>query len=39
MRQCDPALRISSLSELIPFRRALDLARWTEGLQKAGLPD
>jgi TolB-like protein len=39
MRQCDPALRISSLSELIPFRRALDFARWAEGLHKAGLPD
>jgi tetratricopeptide (TPR) repeat protein len=39
MRQRDPALRISNLAELIPFRRPENFARWAEGLRKAGLPD
>ena len=39
MRQRAPALHISNLTELIPFRRAGDFARWAEGLHKAGLPD
>jgi tetratricopeptide (TPR) repeat protein len=39
MRTRDPALHISNLADLIPFSREQDLARWTGGLQKAGLPD
>jgi TolB-like protein/Tfp pilus assembly protein PilF len=39
MRQRDPALHISNLTELIPFRRTGDFARWAEGLHKSGLPD
>lgn len=35
----DPALRISNLSDLLPFSRAQDLDRWMSALQKAGLPD
>jgi TolB-like protein/Tfp pilus assembly protein PilF len=34
----DPTLRIANLPNLIPFSRAQDVARWTEGLRKAGLP-
>ena len=39
LRQLDPALRVSHLKALIPFRRAEDLARYEEGLRKAGLPE
>lgn len=39
VRDCDPSLRISNLSHLLPFGREQDLARWAEGLRKAGLPD
>lgn len=39
MRQVDSALRLSELKNLIPLRRTGDLERWTEGLQKSGLPD
>jgi TolB-like protein/tetratricopeptide (TPR) repeat protein len=39
MCQRDPALHISNLPYLIPFRRTADFARWAEGLNKAGLPD
>jgi tetratricopeptide (TPR) repeat protein len=39
VRQGDPALHISNLANLLPFRRAQDFNRWAEGLQKAGLPD
>ena len=35
----DPTLRVSNLSDLIPFSREQDLARWRDGLRKAGLPD
>jgi len=34
----DPTLRIANLPNLIPFSRAQNVARWTEGLRKAGLP-
>jgi TolB-like protein len=33
-----PGLRASNLGDLAPFRRAEDLARFAEGLRKAGLP-
>jgi predicted Zn-dependent protease len=39
LRQLDPALRVSSLSEVIPVRRPDHLAKFAEGLRKAGLPD
>jgi TolB-like protein len=39
VRQIDPALRLSNLNDWYPFRRAQDLAIFTEGLRKAGLPE
>ena len=39
LRQLDPALRISNLKDRFPLRRPEDIARFAEGLQKAGLPD
>ena len=37
--ECNPDLRASNLKDLAPFRRTEDLATFTEGLRKAGLPD
>jgi hypothetical protein len=39
MRHIDPELRISNLAELVPFRRPEDVARYAEGLRRAGLPE
>jgi tetratricopeptide (TPR) repeat protein len=40
LRQLDPTLRVSNLRDrLAPFRRPEDLARYEEGLRKAGLPE
>jgi TolB-like protein len=39
MRELDPAYRISDVKDRIPFRRTEDLARYEEGLRKAGLPE
>jgi TolB-like protein len=39
LRQLEPALRVSELKKLFPFRRSDDFARWVEGLRKAGLPE
>jgi adenylate cyclase len=40
LREIDPGLRLSNLARVTPpFRRPEDLARWTEGLRKAGLPE
>src|SRR5262249_41180275 len=39
VRQLEPALRISNLSDLFPIRRPEDFAKWEEGLRKAGLPE
>ncbi|MGY4575471.1 TolB-like protein [Bradyrhizobium sp. USDA 3256] len=39
LRQLHPALRVSSIRDLVPHRRADDLARFEEGLRKAGLPE
>jgi tetratricopeptide (TPR) repeat protein len=39
LRQADPALRISNLKDAAPFRRPEDLAKFAEGLRKAGLPE
>ena len=39
LRELDPTLRVSNLKEWTPFRRSEHLARWEEGLRKAGLPE
>jgi TolB-like protein len=39
LRQLEPTLRISNLRDLTPLRRSEDLARLTEGLREAGLPN
>jgi len=40
LRELSPALRLSNLARVAPpLRRPEDLARWTEGLRKAGLPE
>src|SRR5262249_6646011 len=39
LRQIDPALRVSDIRRMFPFRRPEDLARYEEGLRKAGLPE
>ena len=40
LREIDPALRLSNLKRVAsPFRRPQDLARHTEGLRRAGLPE
>ncbi|HKX10917.1 MAG TPA: adenylate/guanylate cyclase domain-containing protein [Stellaceae bacterium] len=40
LRQLEPALRVSNLRERLgPYRRLEDLARYEEGLRKAGLPE
>ena len=38
LREVDPALRLSQLKEVLPFRRPEDIARIVEGLRLAGLP-
>jgi adenylate cyclase len=39
LRQIDPTLRVSDLKHVLPFRRSEDIARYEEGLRKAGLPE
>jgi TolB-like protein/class 3 adenylate cyclase len=39
LRQVDPVLRISNLKDVAPLRRPEDLARYEEGLRRAGLPE
>jgi len=39
LREYDPTLRVSNLKDWIQMRRPEDIARWTEGLRKAGLPE
>jgi tetratricopeptide (TPR) repeat protein len=39
MRRVEPDLRISSIANVVPFRRPEDSVRYTEGLRRAGLPD
>jgi hypothetical protein len=38
VRAINPNLRLSNLSELLPLRRPVDIAKWSEGLRRAGLP-
>jgi tetratricopeptide (TPR) repeat protein len=39
LRRLDPALRVSSLKDRLPFRRSADLARYENGMRRAGLPE
>ena len=39
LRGLDPELRISNLKDWVLLRRPEDLAVFTEGLRKAGLPE
>lgn len=39
LRQLDPALRTSRLGDWLPIRRPQDLAVFSDGLRKAGLPE
>jgi TolB-like protein len=39
LRQLDPSLRISNVTEWLPIQRAEDLAIFADGLRKAGLPE
>ena len=39
LRELDPSLRISNLTEVLPLRRPEDLAKFADGLRKAGLPE
>jgi hypothetical protein len=39
MLEIDPVLGVSRLADHVPLRRPDDLARYAEGLQRAGLPE
>jgi TolB-like protein len=39
LRQLDPALRLSNLTDWLPIHRPEDLATFTDGLRSAGLPE
>jgi hypothetical protein len=39
LRQLDPALHVSNLTNWFPIRRPEDFAKWLDGLRKAGLPE
>jgi TolB-like protein/class 3 adenylate cyclase/Tfp pilus assembly protein PilF len=39
MLEIDPAFRVSRLSDHVPLQRPDDLARYAEGLRRAGLPE
>jgi len=39
LRQLDPTLRISGLTDWLPIRRPEDVAIFSEGLRRAGLPE
>jgi TolB-like protein/Tfp pilus assembly protein PilF len=39
LRRLDPALRISNLTDWLPIQRPEDLATFSEGLRRAGLPE
>jgi hypothetical protein len=38
LRQLDPALRLSTLGEWLPFQRSEDLKNFVDALREAGLP-
>src|SRR5262249_41064392 len=39
LRQLNPALRVSNLKNVVPYRRVEDLSPYGEGLRRAGLPE
>jgi hypothetical protein len=39
VRELDPQLRLANLARAVPFRAAKDIARYTEALRQAGLPE
>jgi len=39
VRELDPAFRVSNVKDWVPLRRPDDLARFEDGLRKAGLPE
>ena len=39
LRQLDPALRVATLPDWLPFHDSADCGRFTEGLRLAGLPE
>jgi TolB-like protein len=39
IRSGDPTLRVSTIKDRVPLRRPEDLARYEEGMRKAGLPE
>jgi len=39
LREIDPALRVSNLKEQTPLQRPEDIAKYEEGMRKAGLPE
>ena len=40
LQRLNPTLRVSNLTNVLgPYRRAEDLARYEEGLRRAGLPE
>ena len=39
LREINPAFRVSNFRAILPLRRPQDLARFEEGLRKAGLPE
>jgi len=39
VRRLNPGLRISNLTDFLPFGRQGDLDRWANGLRRAGLPE
>lgn len=39
LRRSDPELRVSNFTDWLPLRRPQDIATYTEGLRKAGLPE
>ena len=38
LRQLEPDMRLGSMRDYWPIRRPPDVARWDEGLRRAGLP-
>jgi adenylate cyclase len=39
LRELDPQLRFSNLKDQVPLRRPEDIARYADGMRKAGLPE
>jgi len=39
LRQLDPNSRLANIRDLVTLRRPSDVAKWEEGLRKAGLPE